>query len=228
MRNNKNIVAFIPARGGSKGIPKKNIKLFNGNPLISYTIKYANSCSMVDSTVVSTDSDEIAEVASKFDAEIIKRPEKISGDYATTESAIEHTLNTLTHKPDIIILLQATSPLRPKNSLENALNTFYNGKYDSLLSISPTHRFFWEISNNIAIPKYDFKNRPRRQDIKHEDIEYVENGSLYIFSYEHFMKTKNRLGGKMGYVIFPEEFSYEIDTTLDFTILENYEKLSKT
>jgi N-acylneuraminate cytidylyltransferase len=228
MKKNKKILAIIPARGGSKGIPKKNIKLFNGNPLISYTIEYANSCSMVDSTVVSTDDGEIEKIASEYNAEIIKRPKAISGDHATTESAIEHVLDTLINKPDIIILLQATSPLRPDNSLENALNTFYNGKYDSLLSISPTHRFFWKISNNIAIPKYDFKNRPHRQDIKYKDIEYVENGSVYIFSYQHFMKTKNRLGGKMGYVIFPEEFSLEIDTTLDFTILENYAKLSKT
>ena len=158
-------------------------------------------------------------------AEVIKRPIEISGDHATTESAIEHVLETLTEKPDIIILLQATSPLRPQNSLEDALNIFYNGQYDSLLSISPTHRFFWKISNNIAKPKYDFKNRPRRQDIRVEDIEYVENGSVYIFSYKHFMKEKNRLGGKIGYIIFPEEFSLEIDTISDFTILENYAKL---
>ena len=225
MKKNKKILAIIPARGGSKGIPKKNIKLFNGNPLISYTIEYANSCSMVNYTVVSTDNKEIEEIASEYNAEVIKRPIEISGDHATTESAIEHVLETLTEKPDIIILLQATSPLRPQNSLENALNIFYNGQYDSLLSISPTHRFFWKISSNIAKPKYDFKNRPRRQDIKVEDIEYVENGSVYIFSYKHFMKEKNRLGGKIGYIIFPEEFSLEIDTISDFTILENYAKL---
>ena len=225
MKKNKKILAIIPARGGSKGIPKKNIKLFNGNPLISYTIEYANSCSMVDYTVVSTDDGEIEKIASEYNTEIIKRPIEISGDHATTESAIEHVLETLTEKPDIIILLQATSPLRPQNSLEDALNIFYNGQYDSLLSISPTHRFFWKISNNIAKPKYDFKNRPRRQDIRVEDIEYVENGSVYIFSYKHFMKEKNRLGGKIGYIIFPEEFSLEIDTISDFTILENYAKL---
>lgn len=228
MKKDKKILAIIPARGGSKGIPKKNIKLFNGKPLISYTIEYANACSMVDSTIVSTDNKKIEEIASTYNAEIIKRPKNISGDTATTESAIEHTLNKIINKPDIVILLQATSPLRPRNSLQDALNIFIDGKYDSLLSISPTHRFFWKVSNNIAYPKYDFKNRPRRQDIKNEDMEYVENGSVYIFSYKHFMKEKNRLGGKIGYIIFPEQFSLEIDTMLDFNILESYAKLHKT
>ena len=101
-----------------------------------------------------------------------------------------------------------------------SLKIYNDGNYDSLLSISPTHKFFWHINKNIAEPNYNFKNRPRRQDMKKEDISYIENGSLYIFSYNHFIKTKNRLGGKIGYIIFPEEFSLEIDTMLDFTILE--------
>tara|TARA_Y100000588_G_scaffold387349_1_gene484911 strand:- start:715 stop:1383 length:669 start_codon:yes stop_codon:yes gene_type:complete len=220
----KKIIALIPARGGSKGIPKKNIKIFKGSPLIVHSINYALSCELINETYVTTDDMEIAKIATDAGAKVIDRPKNLSLDESSTESAIQHALDELTNKPDIIILLQPTSPIRPPNSLKKGLKIYSNGKYDSLLSISPTHNFFWNINNDIAEPNYNFMNRPRRQDMKDEDISYIENGSLYIFSYEHFIKTKNRLGGKIGYIIFPEEFSLEIDTMLDFTVLENYEK----
>ena len=224
----KKIIALIPARGGSKGIPKKNIMNFLDIPLIVHSINYAHSCELIDKIYVTTDNREIAEIASKAGAEIINRPHNLSLDKSTTESAIEHALSQLDNKPSHIVLLQPTSPIRPKGSLKKALDIYYNGEYDSLLSISPTHNFFWNINNDIANPKYDFINRPRRQDMKENEISYIENGSLYIFSKAHFDNIKNRLGGKIGYIIFPQEFSLEIDTMLDFKILENYAKLSKT
>ena len=121
---------------------------------------------------------------------------------------------------DIIILLQQTSPLRPKGSLETAINKFIDGNYDSFLSLSPTHNFFWSITDDFAKAQYDFNNRPRRQDITESDINYIENGSIYIFTTTHFTSTKNRLGGKIGYIIFEEEFSHEVDTPQDLKILE--------
>ena len=218
------IIAIIPARGGSKGIPGKNIKMFVGKPLIVHSIEHALTTPQIDTVYVSTDDDEIAKISKKAGAEIINRPKEISGDTATTESAIEHTLSVLKGKPDIIVLLQATSPLRPKSSIENAIDKFINGNYDSLLSVSPTHRFFWKIKAGQINAEYDYLNRPRRQDIKQEDIKYVENGSIYIFTREHFEKNGNRLGGKIGYIIFPEEYSYEIDSELDFIFLEHLAK----
>ena len=223
----KKIIALIPARGGSKGIPKKNIRKFLDLPLIVHSINYALSCKFIDEIYVTTDNMEIAEIAIDAGAKTIDRPKKLALDESTTESAIEHALDKLTNKPDTIVLLQPTSPMRPKNSLEDALDIYYNGRYDSLLSISPTHNFFWSIKDNIPIPNYDFMNRARRQDIKDENISYTENGSLYIFSYKHFNNTKNRLGGKIGYIIFPEEYSIEIDSEKDFLILEKYVKLKK-
>ena len=220
MTNQKQILVIIPARGGSKGLPGKNIKLLNNMPLIAHSIKYAQECAIVNKILVSTDCKKIAKIAVEYNAEVIDRPDSISGDEATTESAIEHTLTQSPNKPDIIIILQPTSPLRPKNSLENALNTFQNGRYDSLLSISPTHRFLWKISDELATPMYDYKDRPRRQDISEINMTFIENGSVYIFTYEHFIKTKNRLGGKIGYIIFPEEYSLEIDSETDFKIME--------
>ena len=130
-------------------------------------------------------------------------------------------LSTLKAKPDIIVLLQVTSPFRPKKKLKEALGKFINNDFDSLLSISPTHRFFWLVDGNDNIhPKYDYLNRPRRQDFKKTDIQFVENGSLYIFTYDHFTSVKNRLGGKIGYIEFDEQYSHEIDTELDFKFLE--------
>ena len=122
---------------------------------------------------------------------------------------------------DIIVLLQPTSPIRPVNSLNDALDKFINNNYDSLLSISPTHRFFWKIDDQHVIPQYDYKNRLRRQDLSANDISYIENGSIYIFTKEHFNKFKNRLGGNIGYTIFPEEYSMEIDSKTDLIIMEN-------
>ena len=222
---NKNIITIIPARGGSKGVHKKNLRLLNGEPLITHSIKYSNECKLVNAIYVSTDDDEIASIASNSGALIVNRPTNISGDEATTESAIEHLLSTLTFKPDIIVLLQATSPLRPKNSLTEALNKFIKNNFDSMLSISPTHRFYWNIDkNNNLIPKYNFLKRKRRQDLKKSDTTFVENGSLYIFTYDHFKKVKNRLGGSIGYFEFNEKYSYEIDTETDFILLENLMK----
>jgi N-acylneuraminate cytidylyltransferase len=216
-----NIITIIPARGGSKGLPRKNVLLFDGEPLVVHSINYAKECSLVNTVYVSTDDEEIASIASHSGASIIQRPLELSGDSATTESAIEHVLSTLKVKPDIIILLQATSPFRPKNSLKVALDKFIQNDFDSLLSISPTHRFFWSIDEHDNInAKYDYLNRPRRQDLKKENIRFIENGSLYVFTYDHFTSVKNRLGGKIGYIEFDEKYSHEIDTKLDFKFLE--------
>jgi len=215
------ITAFIPARGGSKGIPGKNIKEFAGKSLILHSIEYALNCDQIDEVVVSTDDDKIAKIARKAGAKIVKRPPELSTDSATTESAIHHFVNKFNNKPDILVLLQPTSPFRPEGSLENAITHFTNNGFDSLLSITPTHRFFWRVKDDqTAFAEYDYLNRPHRQDMKPEDIRYVENGSLYIFTRKHFDKTGNRLGGKIGYVEWPEEYSMEIDTPLEFEIVE--------
>ena len=215
------ITAFIPARGGSKGIPNKNIKEFADKPLIVHSIEYALGSKLVKEVMVSTDDSKISKIAIESGVTVINRPPELSTDTSTTESAIEHFINIAKKKPDIIALLQSTSPLRPKGSLDKALNHFQKGGYDSLLSICPTHRFFWNVKGDeTAYAEYDYLNRPRRQDISRENVRFVENGSIYIFSREHFEKTGNRLGGKIGYVEWPGEYSIEIDSHLDFKFAE--------
>ena len=216
-----NISVLIPARGGSKGIPGKNIKNFEGKPLISHSIEYAlSSKHLINNIIVSTDDEQIAAISRASGAEIIERPKHLATDIATTESVIEHAIPLIKPKPDIIILLQPTSPLRPKGSLEKAINIFIDGNFDSLLSLSPTHNFFWTINGDLAQAEYDYLNRQRRQDIENSKIKYIENGSIYIFSLNSFLLNSNRLGGEIGYIIFDEEYSHEIDTPQDLKILE--------
>ncbi|MFW5768309.1 MAG: cytidylyltransferase domain-containing protein [Bacteroidota bacterium] len=222
------IVAIIPARGGSKGVKGKNIRPFLGKPLIVHSIEQALRVPLIDGVYVSTDNDVIGNISESAGAEVIARPAEISGDTASSESAIEHAINFLSKtgkEPQTVVFLQATSPVRPPNAISDGLSIFIKGHYDSLLSLSPTHRFFWKLRGDEAVAEYDFLNRPRRQDITPENCRYVENGSLYIFSKDLFQKTSNRLGGRIGYIIFNEEYSCEIDTETDFQILE---KLAET
>ncbi|NOZ07795.1 MAG: acylneuraminate cytidylyltransferase family protein [FCB group bacterium] len=221
------ILAFIPARGGSKGVPGKNIREFAGKPLIVHSIEQALETPMIDEVVLSTDDRKIAVIAQNAGARVIERPAEISGDTASTESAIAHAISVFKSEdasPDILVLMQATSPLRPPNALTAALEKFILHRFDSLVTLTPTHRFLWGISGEKAVPRYDFMNRPRRQDIKTEDATYVETGSFYIFTRRHFETTGNRLGGEIGYYILPEEYGYEIDTITDFLMLEAIHK----
>ncbi|MGM0462875.1 MAG: cytidylyltransferase domain-containing protein [Fibrobacterota bacterium] len=215
--------AFIPARGGSKGVPGKNIRPFLGQPLIVHSIDVARRTEGIDDVWVSTDDDEIARISAEAGARVLTRPAELAGDTASTESAIAHAFTYFADRGlryDRMVLLQATSPLRPPDALARALEKFDQGRCDSLVSISPTHRFFWKIDGETAHAQYDYMNRPRRQDMSPDDIHYVENGSLYIFTRTHFEAYKNRLGGKIGYIIFDEDYAGEIDTESDFIILE--------
>ena len=177
------IISIIPARGGSKSIPKKNLVNFLNEPLIAKTIQQSLKTKLINRTIVSTDNDEISLVAKEFGAEVVKRPNNISGDSAATESAILHTLKLLkeneNYVPDIIILLQATSPLRRKDDISNAITLFINKKADSLISGSQFEDFlFWEHKNSKWHPvNYNPNNRMRRQDRKPQ---FVEIGRAHV------------------------------------------------
>ena len=221
MINNKRVYAITPARGGSKGIPKKNLIDFNGSPLIAHSILYAQSSNFIDHIIVSTDCIDIENVAKKFDSKVIKRPDNISKDDSSTELAIEHVI--MLERIDsaaIIVLLQPTSPIRPKEALDRMLQNFIDKEYDSMISISPCHPLNWKLDSNELICQYDYNNRPMRQEFKIDDYLYDENGSVYIFTQKLFMEKKNRLGGKIGYEIFPEEFGRQVDTYLDLEVLK--------
>lgn len=215
MYKNKKIIAIIPARGDSKGIPKKNIKDLNGKPLISWTIKQAKESKYIDKICVSTDDIEISSISENCGAEIINRPRDISGDTASTESALLHASEELNGDYDIMLLLQCTSPLRHSSQIDEAIEKMFNEKSDSLLTGYSNDRFYWDNEGNSL--NYDFNKRPRRQD---KDWEFVENGSFYLTKKEILLKNKNRLGGKVSQYIMPRWMSFEIDEPFDFELIE--------
>lgn len=214
-------IAIIPARGGSKGIPKKNIVDFLGQPLITYTIEQALGSKRIDEVYVSTDADDIAQISKKAGAKIINRPENIAGDEATTESALIHALNELERKnkkPDLVVLLQCTSPLRREKDIDETVKLVIEEEYDSALTVCEDHSFYWKEMDESAKPiNYDPRERKRRQDL---DKRYRENGSIYVFKADILEEKECRLGGNIGLYEMPELYSFEIDVPEDLKITE--------
>jgi len=214
------IIAIIPARGGSKGIPRKNIKLLAGKPLVAYSIETALKSKHLDKVIVSTEDDEIAEVSKRYGAKIIERAADLAKDDIPTELVIEHTIDYLKEKerysPDYIVLLQPTSPLRDEKDIDHAIETILDEKADSLLSVYENDRFYWDRTKNTPL-NYDYRVRCRRQEKKWE---LVENGSIYITKRKLFLNKRNRLGGKITTYLMPKWKSFEIDEPLDFELVE--------
>ncbi|MGC6429627.1 MAG: cytidylyltransferase domain-containing protein [Jejuia sp.] len=172
----KNIV-IIPARGGSKRLPKKNIRQLGGIPLIVHSIEYAKkNAALIQDIYVTTDNAEIKELSRSLNVNVIERPQALSGDRASTVSALKHILESVKVQYDNVILLQPTNPLRPKNLLNEALQKFTTSNFDSLMTVSPNEKKLGKIKNNKFVP-YSYSIGQRSQDL--EPL-YYENGLLYI------------------------------------------------
>jgi CMP-N,N'-diacetyllegionaminic acid synthase len=212
-----NPICIIPARGGSKGIPNKNIIDFNNHPLLSYSITQALSSSFIQEVYVSSDSDQILDIAQQYGAFPIVRPLNISGDKASSEEALTHTINQISTPFDTVVFLQPTSPLRTSFDIDKCLSDFYSKKLDSLFSSCELEDcLIWEDSNgNLSSINYNFNNRKRRQD---HLPQLVENGSIYIFNKKGYIQNKNRLFGKIGHTIMESWKMFEIDNFEDLEL----------
>jgi CMP-N-acetylneuraminic acid synthetase len=170
-------IAIIPARGGSKRLPNKNILSLGGIPLIAHSILYAQKNSaIIDEIYVSTDDANIKEIALQYGATVIDRPENLSGDLEPTVSALKHVLESIDTGVANVVLLQATNPLRPQNLLEEAFGTFQKGNYDSLFTVSRNYQKLGKIVGNKFLP-FNYAIGQRSQDL--EPL-FFENGLLYI------------------------------------------------
>ena len=203
------IVSLILARGGSKGVPRKNIKSLNGHPLIYYTIT-ASINSKVNETWISSDDDEILMIANDLGAKTIKRPDEISGDLSSSEEALLHFSDQIDF--DILVFLQPTSPLTSSVDINNGLNMM--SKYDSVITVSKIPHKVW-INKK---PIYDLNSRKMRQ--QETDENHIETGSFYITKKNNLIKSKCRISGKIGFLEIPYLKSFEIDTSEDFKFIE--------
>lgn len=212
------LLAVIPARGGSKGVPRKNLRDLGGKPLIVWTIEQALAVPGLR-VVVSTEDDEIAEVSRAAGAEVFIRPADLAQDTTATEPVVEHVIATAAaewRRPEAVVLLQATSPIRLSGTIARALDQFEAGKLDSLVGVVPCPPFLWSSEAGIAVPHWDYQHRIRRQDMTQADLRYRETGSLYVTRTEIYEQAHNRLGGRIGAFVMDPVEGTDIDSLDDF------------
>lgn len=196
------ILGITPARGGSKGIPRKNIKMIADKPLLAWTIEAAKKSKLIDKYVVSTEDKEIAEVAQRFGAEVLLRPVELATDEASTESVLKHAVDSL--KCDTLVLLQATSPIRKSGLIDECVKEFIDGGYDSLAT------------GFMCKYKEYGKNHLRRQDIEGF---FYDDGNVYVMKSD-FVKSGDRYGKKIARKFISRFENVEIDDEFDFWLAE--------
>lgn len=223
-------LVVIPARGGSKGIPRKNLLPVGGRPLIAWTIAQAlegRADAEEDLVVaVSTEDAEIAQVAREHGARVIDRPAELAVDTAPTEPVVEHAMGVVEADGttlDAVVLLQATSPVRRPDTIGRALAQFRAGGADSLVGVVPQSPFFWRLPagpGESAQAAYDTAARPRRQELEPAQMHYFENGSLYVTAPHIYRTLHNRIGGRTDLFVLDEVEGVDIDTLTDVAAAE--------
>lgn len=222
------MLAIIPARGGSKGLPGKNIKLLCGKPLIAHTIEAAMAAKTVDRIIVSTDDPEIAQIAHQYDVEIpFMRPKELAQDNSLAIDAYIYTIDRLNREFNNnykeFVLLQPTSPLRIAQDIDNAVELFFQKKADSVISCAVlSHPMEWVCNINDdgvmqRLKEGDGKIMKNRQDSKRY---YMLNGAVYVFNYFLLKEKYTYYSDKTYAYVMPPERSIDIDTELDFKFAE--------
>lgn len=207
------IITVIPARGGSKRIPAKNLLPLAGLPVVAHSVVHARNSALVSEVYVSTDDPEIAEVARRYGAEVVLRPPDLANDTATSESALLHVLDELNRQgkpdPDLMVFLQCTSPVRRPDDIDNAIRALLAEEADSLFSACEFNRLIWAVDGErLYSLNYNFHRRQREQEMAKQ---FRENGSIYVLKPEILRANDNRMGGKIA--VYEMDFwsSYQID-----------------
>jgi YrbI family 3-deoxy-D-manno-octulosonate 8-phosphate phosphatase len=212
-------IAIIPARGGSKRIGRKNVLPLAGEPLVVHTVRHAMAAKEVDEVIVSTEDDEIAAITMAVGATVIPRPAELADDRATSESALLDVLDArATPDPELVVFLQATSPVRRPADIDAAVRQLRKSGADSLLSACRDRGFFWSTGPDGAQPtNYDPLWRPREQDMPPQ---YRENGSIYVFRTPVLREGGARLGGRIEIYEMDEWSSVQIDEPEDVELAQ--------
>ena len=231
----KKHTAFIFARGGSKGLPDKNILEIGGVPLIAWSIKHAKSCSSIERVIVSTDSEKIKTVALEYGADVpFMRPVELATDTASELDAWRHAIKELERidgaYPEIIISLPATSPLRIPSDIDRALERYSEGDVDVVIGVTPAHRnpYFNMVSidndNHVHVIGGQAGKIIRRQDAPEVfDITTI----VYVAKTEYILKCGSLFSGSVGAILIPNERAIDIDSQFDFDIAEHLMKAIK-
>ncbi|MEY2848516.1 MAG: hypothetical protein RI885_1181 [Actinomycetota bacterium] len=213
------VVAIIPARGGSKGVPRKNLRDVGGVPLVVRAIGAALCTQLVDRVVVSTDDAEIERVSAAEGADVVRRPAELSGDNATSESALLHALDQIEGRVDVLVFLQATSPFVRPADLDAAIETVRAGRHDTVFSAVPSHGFLWRrgdvAGDGARAVNHDATVRQRRQD---REPEFLETGAFYVMDAAGFRRSRFRFFGSIGIAEVHESTALEIDTEADLDL----------
>ena len=218
MYKNKTFLAVIPARGGSKRLPRKNVLTLNGKPLIVWSIEAGLQSKYIDKVVVTSDDEEILEISKKFRAETISRPDELASDTATTFDAIKHTVDNL-KKYDYVVLLQPTSPLRNEKHVDEAIELLETKKSDAIVSVCEMeHSPLWAniLPNNKSMDNFmrDDIREKRSQDL---DKYYRLNGAIYICKVDRLLQEKSIFIKNDIYAYeMGEDVSVDIDKRIDF------------
>ena len=214
------VVAIVPARGGSKGLPGKNLAPVAGVPLITRTIRAAVGASRIDAVFVSTDNDRIADAAHAEGAGVIRRPVELAGDTASSDSALLHALDEIAvgagTLPGVTVFLQATSPFVDSADLDEAVRRVVDGEDDVVFSVVPSHAFLWRDSPEGAEGvNHESSVRPRRQE---REPEYRETGAFYVMRTDGFREAGHRFFGRIGMLRVPDAHAIEIDDPADLAL----------
>ncbi|MFC3959078.1 cytidylyltransferase domain-containing protein [Halovivax cerinus] len=217
----RDVLGLVPARGGSKGVPEKNIRDIAGKPLIAHSIESGRKSTVIDSVVVSTDDEEIATVAEEYHARVpFLRPDNLATDTAPTSPVVEDALETLAEQGesyDDIVLLQPTSPLRSSTHIDEAYELYTVQDADSLISAYPTTETRWRSTSNGAVQLNYEDESKRRQD---REPEYIINGAVYVTAVEAFLSSQELITGETVIYEMDEIDSIDVDTPFDLWLAE--------
>jgi CMP-N-acetylneuraminic acid synthetase len=216
-------IAVIPARGGSKGVPGKNLRPVGGVPLVVRAVNAAQSSPLIDTVYVSTDDDRIAATAGEAGAEVIERPTELSGDECSSEAALLHALEQLDDYPQVLVFIQATSPFIDVPALDRAIERVRDGEDDVVFSAVETYEFLWTASGEGV--NHDPATRPRRQD---RQPHYRETGAFYVMDAAGFREARHRFFGSIGIAEVDQRSAIEIDNLTELELANVIEEKWET